>query len=161
MNGKGLAPDPAGPPADGSGLRIAVVTSRFNAAVTEALAGAAVRTLCAAGVAETDIEWHEVPGAFELPLAVELLLRRGGLDGVVALGCVIRGETPHFEYVCRGAATGLEAAARAHAVPVGFGLLTTDDAAQARARAGGDRGNKGEEAARAVLEMCSFARSLR
>ena len=89
------------------------------------------------------------------------LLERGGLDGIVALGCVIRGETPHFEYVSLGATTGLESVARHFGVPIGFGLLTTDTADQARARAGGRRGNKGEEAALAVLEMCELAASLR
>jgi 6,7-dimethyl-8-ribityllumazine synthase len=89
------------------------------------------------------------------------LLERGGIDGIVALGCVIRGETPHFEYVSIGATTGLESVARQFGVPIGFGLLTTDTADQARARAGGRKGNKGEEAALAVLEMCELAASLR
>lgn len=147
--------------ASGAGLRIALVVSRFNAPVTEAMARGAREALLAAGVRGEDLETHAVPGAWELPLAAEWLLRRGGLDGIVALGCVIRGETPHFEYVSLGATTGLEAAARAHGVPVAFGLLTTNDGAQARARAGGARGNKGEEAALAVLEMCRLYRALR
>jgi 6,7-dimethyl-8-ribityllumazine synthase len=112
-------------------------------------------------VTDDRIETHYVPGAWELPLCVSWLLDRGGLDGVVALGCVIRGETPHFEYVSLGATTGLESVARKYGIPVGFGLLTTDTADQARARAGGSRGNKGEEAALAVLEMCELAASIR
>jgi 6,7-dimethyl-8-ribityllumazine synthase len=121
---------------------------------------AARRVLIEAGVAEASISTHHVPGAWELPLCVSWLLRRGEVDGVVALGCVIRGETPHFEYVSLGATTGLESLAREHGIPVGFGLLTTDTAAQARARSGGAKGNKGEEAAIAVLQMCEIAADL-
>ncbi len=142
-------------------LRIGLVVSRFNEAVTLAMEEAARNTLVRAGVTEDRIETHYVPGAWELPLCVSWLLDRGGLDGVVALGCVIRGETPHFEYVSLGATTGLESVARKYGIPVGFGLLTTDTADQARARAGGSRGNKGEEAALAVLEMCELAASIR
>jgi 6,7-dimethyl-8-ribityllumazine synthase len=121
---------------------------------------AAVRTLVAAGVDLGQIAIYKVPGAWELPLCVSWLLRRGDLDGVVALGCVIRGETPHFEYVSLGATRGLETLAREHGVPIGFGLLTTDTAEQARARSGGAKGNKGEEATQAVLEMCRLAADL-
>jgi len=142
-------------------LRIGLVVSRFNEAVTLAMEEAARNTLVRAGVTDDRIETHYVPGAWELPLCVSWLLDRGGLDGVVALGCVIRGETPHFEYVSLGATTGLESVARRFGIPIGFGLLTTDTADQARARAGGSRGNKGEEAALAVLEMCELAASIR
>ncbi len=142
-------------------LRVGLVVSRFNEAVTLAMEEAARNTLVRAGVTDDRIETHYVPGAWELPLCVSWLLDRGGLDGVVALGCVIRGETPHFEYVSLGATTGLESVARKYGIPVGFGLLTTDTADQARARAGGSRGNKGEEAALAVLEMCELAASIR
>jgi 6,7-dimethyl-8-ribityllumazine synthase len=141
-------------------LRIALVVSRFNEPVTRPMEEAARRALIEAGVAEASISTHHVPGAWELPLCVSWLLRRGEVDGVVALGCVIRGETPHFEYVSLGATTGLEALAREHGIPVGFGLLTTDTAAQARARSGGAKGNKGEEAAIAVLQMCEIAADL-
>ena len=147
--------------ARGEGLRIAIVVSRFNESITEALERSARETLLGAGVDHADLEIHRVPGAWELPLAVEWVLRRGDVDGVVALGCVVRGETPHFEFVATGATTGLEAVSRTHGIPVGFGLLTTDDGDQARARAGGAKGNKGEEAARAVLEMCRLAREIR
>lgn len=142
-------------------FRIGLVVSRFNEAVTLAMEEAARNTLVRAGVTDDCMETHYVPGAWELPLCVSWLLDRGGLDGVVALGCVIRGETPHFEYVSLGATTGLESVARKYGIPVGFGLLTTDTADQARARAGGSRGNKGEEAALAVLEMCELAASIR
>jgi 6,7-dimethyl-8-ribityllumazine synthase len=89
------------------------------------------------------------------------VLDRGGVDAVLALGCVIRGETPHFEFVSLGTTIGLEAVARESGTPVAFGLLTTDDGDQARARAGGAKGNKGEEAALAVLEMCTLRETLR
>lgn len=142
-------------------LRIGLVVSRFNEAVTLPMEESARNTLIRAGVTDDRIETHYVPGAWELPLCVSWLLDRGGLDGIIALGCVIRGETPHFEYVSLGAATGLESLAREFGIPVGFGLLTTDTADQARARAGGAKGNKGEEAALAVLEMCELATSIR
>ncbi|MGW8283213.1 MAG: 6,7-dimethyl-8-ribityllumazine synthase [Gemmatimonadota bacterium] len=145
-------------PAD---LRIGIVVSRFNEPVTLALEEAARSTLLRAGVPDDQVETYHVPGAWELPLCTSWLLRRGDLDGVVALGCVIRGETPHFEYVSIGATTGLEALAREFGIPVGFGLLTTDTADQAIARAGGSRGNKGVEAALAVLEMCDLAVTVR
>ncbi len=147
-------------PSSASRLRIALVVSRFNEAVTRSMQEAAVRTLVDAGVAEDHIATYSVPGAWELPLCASWLLRRGGLDGVIALGCVIRGETPHFEYVSLGATQGLETLARESGVPIGFGLLTTDTADQARARSGGSKGNKGEEAAQAVLEMCRLAADL-
>ena len=149
----------AGAPVAGR-LRLALVVSRFNEPITRPMEEAARRVLTEAGVAETAISTHHVPGAWELPLCVSWLLRRGEVDGVVALGCVIRGETPHFEYVSLGATIGLEALAREHGIPVGFGLLTTDTADQARARSGGAKGNKGEEAAIAVLQMCELAADL-
>jgi len=102
-----------------------------------------------------------VPGAWELPLAVKWILEAGDVDGVIAVGCVIRGETPHFEFLSMAATVGLEALAREYGVPLAFGLLTTEDGEQARARAGGAKGNKGEEAALAVLEMCGLAEEFR
>ena len=114
-------------------LRIALVVSRFNEAVTLALEEGARRTLLRAGVPEASVETVYVPGAWEIPLCAAWLLERGDLDGIVAIGCVIRGETPHFEYVSLGATTGLESLGREHGVPIGFGVLTTDTADQARA----------------------------
>jgi 6,7-dimethyl-8-ribityllumazine synthase len=142
-------------------LRLCLVVSRFNESVTAKLEEGARRCLESQGVPAGAIDTVHVPGAWELPLAVRLVLDHEAYDGVVALGCVIRGETPHFEYVAMGATTGLEAVARETRVPVGFGLLTTDDGEQALARAGGGKGNKGEEAAHAVLDMCEFAAGLR
>lgn len=151
-----------GPAADaGAGRRFCLVASRFNQPITDRLVEAARACLEAHGTAPDDIEVIHVPGAFELPLAARWVLDRGGVDGVAALGCVIRGETPHFEFVSLGATLGIEAVARDRGIPVAFGLLTTDDGAQARARAGGGKGNKGEEAALALLEMCDLADRLR
>lgn len=151
-----------GPAADaGAGRRFCLVASRFNQAVTDRLVEGARSCLESHGTAPGDIEVIRVPGAFELPLAVRWVLDRGGIDGVAALGCVIRGETPHFEFISLGATIGLEAVAREAGVPVAFGVLTTDDGAQARARAGGAKGNKGEEAALALLEMCELAGALK
>lgn len=151
-----VAPDEAGAlPADaGRGRRFAVVVSRFNHPVTARMLDAALDCLAAHGADPANIDVHHVPGAFELPLAVRWVLDGGEVDGVAALGCVIRGETPHFDFVSLGVTIGLEAVARERGVPVAFGVLTTDDAEQARARAGGEKGNKGEEAALALLEMC-------
>jgi len=148
-------------PAGRRDLRVCVVVSRFNEAVTEKLLQGALECLEEAGVAPSDVDVLHVPGAWELPFGVRLALGRNRYDGVVALGCVIRGETPHFEYVSLGATVGLEAASRESDVPIGFGLLTTDDGAQAFARAGGRKGNKGKEAALAVLEMCDLSARLR
>lgn len=144
-------------PADaGVGRRFALVVSRFNQPVTDRLLGAARRCLEEHGADPDDIEAYHVPGAFELPLGVRWVLDRGDVDGIAALGCVIRGETPHFDFVAIGATIGLGAIARERGIPVAFGVLTTDDADQARARAGGEKGNKGEEAALALLEMCAL-----
>ena len=142
-------------------LRLCLVVSRFNESVTRRLEDGARQCLEAHGVAPAHIDVVPVPGAWELCLGVRLVLTRGGYDGILALGCVIRGETPHFEYVSMGATMGLEALAREWGVPVGFGLLTTDDAEQAMARAGGAKGNKGEATALAVLEMCDLAARLK
>jgi len=142
------------------GLRLCLVVSRFNEPVTSRLEEGARRCLESAGVLPADIDVLHVPGAWELPLGVRLALAHADYDGILALGCVIRGETPHFEYVSMGATVGLEALARESAVPVGFGLLTTDDGDQALSRAGGEKGDKGEEAALAVLHMCDLVARL-
>ncbi|MGH7445566.1 MAG: 6,7-dimethyl-8-ribityllumazine synthase [Longimicrobiales bacterium] len=140
----------------GEGRRFAIVVSRFNENVTDRLLAGALACLEAHGVTEDDTTVYSVPGAWELPLAVDRLLRTGGCDAVIALGCVIRGETPHFDYVAAGATDGLLRAALEHGVPVAFGLLTTDDKVQALARAGGKAGNKGWEAALTALEMADL-----
>lgn len=141
---------------DGAGKRFALVVSRFNELVTERLAAGARNCLVQHGVAEEAIDLVHVPGAWELPLGVMAVLEKGGYDGVVALGCVIRGETPHFDYVAGGAANGLASLQLESGVPIGLGLLTTDSSDQALARAGGKAGNKGWEAAISVLEMAGL-----
>jgi 6,7-dimethyl-8-ribityllumazine synthase len=145
---------------DGEGKRFVLVASRFNELVTERLVAGARSCLLQHGVAEGDIDLVWVPGAWELLLGVRGALRRGGYAGVVALGCVIRGETPHFDYVAGGAANGLAALALDEEIPVALGLLTTDTAEQALARAGGKSGNKGWEAALSALEMAGLLEGL-
>lgn len=145
----------------GEGRRFCLVVSRFNEPVTDSLARAARSCLIEHGASSEAIRTVHVPGAWELPLAVRWILDREETDGVIALGCVIRGETPHFEYIAQAATIGLEALARERGVPLAFGLLTTDTGEQALARAGGAKGNKGEDAALAVLEMCGLAEELR
>ena len=138
---------------NGKGRRFAIVVSRFNELVTDRLLAGAQACLEQHDVASDDVVVYSVPGAWELPLAADRILRAGGFDGVIALGCVIRGETPHFDYVSSGATNGLLRVALDHGAPVAFGVLTTDDTAQAMARAGGKAGNKGWEAALTALEM--------
>ncbi len=137
----------------GTGRRIAVLVSRFNEAITERLERGATDALLRAGVAEGDLDIIRVPGAWELPTAARAALATERYDALVALGAVIRGETPHFDYVASAAADGLAAAAADYEVPIGFGVLTCDTVAQAEARAGGTHGNKGVDAVLAALEM--------
>ena len=150
----------AAPLPSGAGFRFAVIVSRFNAAITGSLREAAVAALTEAGAASADIEEFSVPGAFELPQAARCAAETGRFDAILCLGCVIRGETPHFEYVSSSAAQGVMAASGDTGVPMAFGVLTTDTEDQARARAGADEHNKGREAAAAALEMAGLFRSL-
>jgi 6,7-dimethyl-8-ribityllumazine synthase len=143
----------------GDGRRFAVVGSRFNAEVTGRLVEGAVDCLVKHGASFDDVDVIWVPGAWELPSAAERLLASDRYDAIVAVGAVIRGETPHFDYVAGEAARGLASLQREFNVPIGFGLLTTDTDEQAEARAGGAHGNKGWDAALAALEMADlFAR---
>jgi 6,7-dimethyl-8-ribityllumazine synthase len=135
--------------------------ARFNADVTDRLLEGAQRALLEHGAAAKDVATIRVPGAWELPQAAARAAESGRFDAIVALGCVIRGETPHFDYVCTEATLGLGAVAREGGVPLAFGVLTTDDVEQARARAGEGTDNKGYEAVMAVLEMVSVYRQLR
>ncbi|KAB2969456.1 MAG: 6,7-dimethyl-8-ribityllumazine synthase [Thermoanaerobaculia bacterium] len=146
---------------DGTGLRVGVVASRFNPEVVERLLDGALAALESHGVARSDIEVVRVPGAWEIPLALEALAARGGLDALVALGAVIRGETAHFEYVAGECSRGVAEVGRGRRVPIGFGVLTCETAEQAMARAGGVAGNKGEEAALAALEMAGLLGRIR
>jgi len=137
----------------GDGRRIAIVVSKFNDFVTERLRSGALAALHAAGVTNDDVTVVMVPGAFEIPLAAQHAAESGRYDAVVCLGCVIRGETPHFEYICSTVAEGIATASAATGVPITFGVLTTLSAEQALARAAEGPGNKGYEAAVAALEM--------
>jgi 6,7-dimethyl-8-ribityllumazine synthase len=151
---------PAQEGGEANGLRVALLAARFNAEITDRLVAGANRALLERGGAAADIETIRVPGAWELPQAAARAVEAERFDAVVALGCVIRGETPHFEYVCSQATLGLGAVAREARIPVAFGVLTTDDVGQARARAGDGPDNKGYEAVLAVLEMVSVYRRL-
>jgi 6,7-dimethyl-8-ribityllumazine synthase len=142
----------------GEGLRIGVALARFNQGVTERLLAGAVEALVRHGVADDAIDVAVVPGAFELPLCAQRLASTGRYDAIVCLGAVVRGETPHFEFVAGEAARGIGDVARRHDVPVAFGVLTTETVEQALARAGGERGNKGYEAAVTALEMVQVLR---
>jgi 6,7-dimethyl-8-ribityllumazine synthase len=145
---------------DATGLRFAVVVGRFNHPITAALLESCAAELVARGAADEAVHVAWVPGAFEIPLAARKLAQSGRYDAVITLGAVIRGGTPHFEYVCQGVTEGVSAVMRDTGVPVAFGVLTTDDLDSALARAGGSEGNKGAEAALAAIEMAQLVRVL-
>ena len=141
-------------------LRFAIVASRFNEFIVESLIRAAIETLPRHGASEKQIELVRVPGAFEMPLTVKKLLAARRHDAVIALGAVIRGATPHFQYVAGECASGLSRVALETGVPIAFGVLTTDTIEQAVERAGAKSGNKGAEAAVTAIEMANLLRRL-
>jgi len=145
---------------DGNGLAIAVVASRFNELLTERLLMGALDTLERRGVSSADIAVVRVPGAFEIPTAVAHLARSGRWDAVVCVGAVVRGETPHFEWVGGEAARGIAQLGVETGVPVLFGIVTTDTVDQALDRVGGKHGNRGADAAAAAIEMAHVTRAL-
>lgn len=145
---------------DGAGLRFGLVAARFNEAIVDRLVAGAVDCLRRHSTAEDDIELVWVPGAYELPVVVRRLADTGRFDAIVALGCVVRGQTPHFDYVA-GAAASVGRVGEASGVPVTLGVLTTDDARQASDRAGGKLGNKGWEAAQAAIEVARLLADLK
>ena len=145
----------------GPSLRFAVVAARFNERITQRLVEGARRALEAARVPAAAVEVHWVPGSFELPQAAAHLAATGRYAGIVCLGVVIRGQTPHFEHVAREAAAGIREVALATGVPTTFGVITALSEEQAWDRAGGEVGNRGEEAAGAALEMAEFIRGVR
>jgi 6,7-dimethyl-8-ribityllumazine synthase len=147
--------------ASGAGLRIGVVVARFNAFVTEGLLAGALSAIRDAGVADDDVTLLRVPGAFEVPLAARALVESGEVDGIVCLGAVIRGDTPHFDFVAKAATDGLLGVMMERGVPLAFGVLTTDTVEQALARSAEGEGNKGAEAARTVLEMIGLLAALK
>ena len=144
---------------DATNLRIGVVVSRFNEFITEALAKGALEVLEKHGCTPNRILFTKVPGAWELPLAAKAMAHH--CDAIVALGAVIRGDTPHFDYVAGAAASGLRAVSLETGIPIAFGVLTTDDMQQAMDRAGGKLGNKGMEAAEVAIEMANLVNRLR
>jgi len=140
--------------------RFAIVASRFNDFIVDSLLKSSLHCLAQHGAAEADVEVIRVPGAFEMPVAVARVAASRRADGIIALGCVIRGGTPHFDYVAGECVRGVAAAAREHGIPVGFGILTVDTIEQAIERAGTKAGNKGEEATLAVIEMVNLLRRI-
>ena len=148
-------------PSTGLGpVRIGIATAEWNTEITHALRDAAVKRLLEAEVPEASITQVSVPGAFELPLACAWLVTDGGCDACIALGSVIRGETPHFDFVCNAAAQGILRVGLDSGKPVLFGVLTDDTWDQARARSGGDHGNKGEDCAAACLDMLALKKQI-
>lgn len=154
MAGRRKTPDA---PLDASGLRVAVVVAEFNGDITERLLEGARECLAKNGVPDDQVTVVHVPGAFELALGAQALAATH--DAVIALGCVIRGGTPHFDYVCQAATYGLQRVALDTGTPVAFGVLTTDDREQADERAGGALGNKGFDAAQTAVEMALMVRA--
>jgi 6,7-dimethyl-8-ribityllumazine synthase len=143
-----------------AGLRFAIVVSRFNSFITERLLVAAVDALERAGAADQDVDVVRVPGSFELPLTAKKLAAAGKYDALIAIGCVIRGETSHYDYVCSETARGLQLAQMDTGVPIMFCVLTCDTLEQAIDRAGLKGGNKGFEAGLAAIEMAQLSRKL-
>jgi len=142
------------------GLRFGIVASRFNDFIVDRLLAAAIDTLTKHGVTPTDIEVVRVPGAFETPLAIKKLAETRRFNALIALGCVIRGATPHFDYVAGEASRGIAQLSLAHDVPIGFGVLTVDTIEQAIERAGTKGGNKGADAALAALQMATLLKKM-
>jgi 6,7-dimethyl-8-ribityllumazine synthase len=148
------APPPTSFPA---GTRVAVVAARFNAHIVDRLLAGCLRRLQEMGLPSDRVEVHRVPGAFELPVAAKLLAESKRFAAVICLGCVIRGDTPHFDYVAGECARGIQQVAIEQSLPVIFGVLTTDTEEQALARTGGTHGHAGERAAEAAAEMVDLA----
>jgi 6,7-dimethyl-8-ribityllumazine synthase len=136
--------------------KFAMVVGRFNSFVVESLLEGAIDALVRQGIAESDIEIYRVPGAFEMPLAVQRVAKTGKFDAIVALGAVIRGGTPHFEYVAGECTKGISSVSLEYNLPVAFGVLTVDSIEQAIERSGTKAGNKGAEAAMSALEMLTL-----
>jgi 6,7-dimethyl-8-ribityllumazine synthase len=145
---------------DATGMRLAVVAGRFNADVTTLLLDGALQELADHGLEPESVPVIWVPGAFEIPLVAKQLAESGERDAVICVGAVIRGDTPHFDFVAAECASGISHVALDTGVPIAFGVLTTDDRDQALARAGGAEGNKGAEAAATAVEMVDLLRQL-
>lgn len=144
----------------GTGLKIGIVVGRFNEFITSKLLGGALDALKRHGVEESSVDVAWVPGAFEIPLIAQKLAKSGKYDAVITLGTVIRGSTPHFDYVCNEAAKGVSSTALNSGIPVIFGVLTTDTIEQAIERAGTKAGNKGWDAATSAIEMANLVKNI-
>lgn len=142
------------------GLKTAVVVSRFNDFIGERLLDGAVDTLLRSGAADADIEVVKVPGSFEMPVIAKTLAKSGNYDAIICVGCVIRGSTPHFDYVAGEAAKGIARVALDYECPVSFGVITADNLEQAIERAGTKSGNKGRDAALTAIEMANLIKTL-
>ncbi len=145
---------------DAQGLKIGIVVSRYNHFITEKLLDGALDGFKSHGGDDDQVTIVRVPGALEIPLIADKLAASGRYDALVCLGAVIRGDTPHFDYVCDAVTRGIGAAVQAHKIPIGFGVLTTDDVQQAMERTGAKDANKGYEALLTVVEMISVLRQL-
>ena len=145
---------------NGKGLKIAIVASRFNEFITKELIGGAEDTLLRHNVNTDDIDLYRVPGAFEIPSVCNKIAKSGKYDAVITLGAVIRGSTPHFDYVAAEVSKGVAAVSMQYNIPVIFGVLTTDTIEQAVERAGTKAGNKGSDAAMAALEMINLYKGI-
>lgn len=141
-------------------MRVAIVRTLWNSHITEALASGAVDTFMRAGIGRDMVDIYEVPGAVELTFAASQLIETGAYDAVIVLGCIIRGGTPHFDYVCQSVTQGITHLNSECDIPVIFGVLTVDNEQQALDRAGGHLGNKGSEAANAAMLMWDFRQQL-
>lgn len=149
------------PDLDGSGLRVAIIGARFNDHIVTNLRDGALRGLERLGVADSDVMEAWVPGAFELPLAAKALAQTGKVDAIICLGTVIKGDTPHFDYVCNEAARGIQDAQLSTGIPVMFGVLTVNTEQQAIDRSGPGIDNKGDEAAVGAVEMALLLKCLK
>ena len=145
---------------DGKGLKIGIVASRFNRFITDSLVSGAKDMLTRLGVEDSAITLVWVPGAFEIPLAAKVLAESKKVDAILTLGAVIRGATPHFDYVCSQCAAGIQSLSNETKLPIAFGVLTTDSIEQAIERAGTKSGNKGADAAMTAIEMINLLRKL-
>jgi len=144
---------------DARGMKLGIVVAEWNNEITFAMRDAAIETLCEHGVKDGDIIMRHVPGSFELTAGAQMMAYYTPLvDAIICIGCVIRGETPHFDYICQGVTVGLTQVSIKYGIPVIFGLLTTNDLQQALDRAGGKHGNKGVEAAVTAIKMAALKR---
>ena len=145
---------------DANGMKIGIVVAEWNSEVTFAMMKGAVQTLMEHGVKESDIILRHVPGSFELTTGTQMMIEYSLVDAVIAIGCVVRGETPHFDYICQGVTAGLTRISIDYEIPVIFGVLTTNNLEQALDRAGGKHGNKGVEAAVTAIKMVALKHDL-